>query len=342
MAYTIKEIAKIAGVSVGTVDRVIHNRGKVNSETEKRVRRILEVLNYQPNVMAKSLALRRYPATVGIVSHVQPTFSNYAVEQADLGIQAAIAEIEGSGISFRHVYGRNFDVDHQVSLIDELVKEGIAALMLQPISSEVLGAKIASLNIPVFCFMNDISMNYPHYFVGIDNYKAGGMAAGLFHLINPELQNMAFISSSLSMFGNIKRSQGFHDHIKQLYGSSIIRCEMEAVNDDFSTYKAVYEMLSKNRNIDSLFFSSGAAEACFNAIEEIGLLGKIVIVAFDLSKTIIKNIKNGYVAATINQNSFQHTYISVKRIYDYIVTGVLPKQHEVYVNSEIIIRENLV
>lgn len=52
------DIAEMAGVSVGTVDRVIHNRGRVSEENEKKVKAILEKANYQPNLMARSLAPR--------------------------------------------------------------------------------------------------------------------------------------------------------------------------------------------------------------------------------------------------------------------------------------------
>ena len=52
----IVDIAKMAGVSVGTVDRVIHNRGRVSEENRKKVQAILEMVNYQPNLMARSLA----------------------------------------------------------------------------------------------------------------------------------------------------------------------------------------------------------------------------------------------------------------------------------------------
>ena len=52
----IVDIAKMAGVSVGTVDRVIHNRGRVSEENRKKVQTILEMVHYQPNLMARSLA----------------------------------------------------------------------------------------------------------------------------------------------------------------------------------------------------------------------------------------------------------------------------------------------
>ena len=55
----IVDIAKMAGVSVGTVDRVIHNRGRVSEENRKKVQAILEMVHYQPNLMARSLASKK-------------------------------------------------------------------------------------------------------------------------------------------------------------------------------------------------------------------------------------------------------------------------------------------
>lgn len=66
----IKDIAKMADVSVGTVDRVIHGRSGVSEASRKRVEEILEKLNYQPNMYASALASNKstplpacYPST---------------------------------------------------------------------------------------------------------------------------------------------------------------------------------------------------------------------------------------------------------------------------------------
>ena len=56
---TIKDIAAMAGVSIGTVDRVLHNRGEVNQATHERVMSFVDELGYTPNLLAKSLALKK-------------------------------------------------------------------------------------------------------------------------------------------------------------------------------------------------------------------------------------------------------------------------------------------
>ena len=53
---TIRQIAQLAGVSRGTVDRVLNNRAGVNPETAARVRRIAEEVGYQPNIAGQQLA----------------------------------------------------------------------------------------------------------------------------------------------------------------------------------------------------------------------------------------------------------------------------------------------
>lgn len=68
----IVDIAKMAGVSVGTVDRVIHNRGRVSEENRKKVQAILEMVHYQPNLMARSLASKK---TVSFCCHYSVFYS---------------------------------------------------------------------------------------------------------------------------------------------------------------------------------------------------------------------------------------------------------------------------
>ena len=56
---TLDEVARLANVSRGTVDRVIHGRGRVSKETAKRVKAIIKQVNYKPNILARSISLAR-------------------------------------------------------------------------------------------------------------------------------------------------------------------------------------------------------------------------------------------------------------------------------------------
>lgn len=56
---TIKELAEKAGVSIGTADRALHDRGRVSAKTKERILRLAQELDYQPNNVVRGLAIRR-------------------------------------------------------------------------------------------------------------------------------------------------------------------------------------------------------------------------------------------------------------------------------------------
>jgi DNA-binding LacI/PurR family transcriptional regulator len=57
---TVKEIARRARVSIGTLDRVLHDRGEVSADTKARLEAIIPSLGYKPNVLARRLSLDRH------------------------------------------------------------------------------------------------------------------------------------------------------------------------------------------------------------------------------------------------------------------------------------------
>ena len=67
MRTTIKMIAERAGVSIGTVDRVLHDRPYVKVEVRERVLRVMEELDYHPNRMASALATSGTPRKLALV-----------------------------------------------------------------------------------------------------------------------------------------------------------------------------------------------------------------------------------------------------------------------------------
>ena len=93
---TVIEIAKRAGVSIGTVDRVLHNRGRVSEETRQKISAIITEEGYQPNPLARHLKRNR-EYLIGVLIPELEKESRYW----DLilqGIQKAVAEL--SAFSF--------------------------------------------------------------------------------------------------------------------------------------------------------------------------------------------------------------------------------------------------
>jgi len=345
MAVTIKKIAELAGVSAGTVDRVLNKRGKVKPEIQKRIESISKALNYKPNSAARGLALCKKTIKIGIVSHVQLDYINYAVNECYKGTKMAEAEYSDFGFSFLYSFSKNFDVNSEVLQIDSLLEENISILAITPINDLKISNKLDEVikkGIPVFCFINDIVTKNKHYYIGINNYKAGCIAAGLFNLLKKEQLNIAVVSPSLSLMGNSLRLKGFEDIIKSSYQDSLsITSICIATNDNIESYNIIKEMLDKNPHTNAIFFASGAAKQGMKAINE-SAIKKPLIIAIDSSDVIRNSILNGNIMATINQNTFEAGYRTIKIIYDYIMFGYLPESASTFIDCEIMIKEHFI
>ena len=102
----IKDIARLADVSVGTVDRVIHGRSGVSEASKKRVEEILKQLDYQPNMYASALASnKKYTFICLLPQHLEGEYWT-AVE---LGIHEAIATYSDFNTSVKINYYDPYD-----------------------------------------------------------------------------------------------------------------------------------------------------------------------------------------------------------------------------------------
>jgi LacI family transcriptional regulator len=88
----IKDIAQLANVSVGTVDRVLHNRGNVNEEKWEKVMKIINELSYTPNILAKSLASKKIIRIAVLIPEPYNSFNLYLEKPLD-GINQAREEL---------------------------------------------------------------------------------------------------------------------------------------------------------------------------------------------------------------------------------------------------------
>ena len=138
MAVTIQQIAEKAGVSRGTVDRALNNRGRINPEVAEMVKRTAEEMGYvhkarkrQKNAGGKK--------KIGIVT--QLSGSSFMLE-INRGIQTGKKELEELGVEVIVKENASVREEDQLRAIDELVKEGIQGLALMPVDTEGVREKL--------------------------------------------------------------------------------------------------------------------------------------------------------------------------------------------------------
>lgn len=139
MAVTLAEIAALAGVSRGTVDRALNNRGRVDAKVAARVQHIAVEMGYRPNRAGRMLALAKHPIKIGvIVQSVETMFMHMVYEET----RRACVRLknEGAEVLLRPLEG--VDASRQLAAIDELVAAGVNGLAITPVEDDAVRARL--------------------------------------------------------------------------------------------------------------------------------------------------------------------------------------------------------
>ena len=204
---TIKQIAELAGVSRGTVDRVLNNRGSVNANTAARVREIAEKLNYKPNKAGLMLAAQKKNLKIGVILFPD---SNPFFSEVLEGVNAKAKELSAYNFTvlIRQV---PFDETEQFNTMEALLAEGINGLVIAPFNSLYIAAEIdrlTEMNIPVITVNTDILSRRIAY-VGSNYRLSGQTAAGLVSLMTFGEIHIGIVTGSSHVLCHSDRIEGF-------------------------------------------------------------------------------------------------------------------------------------
>ena len=144
MAVTIKKIAELAGVSTGTVDRALHDRGRVDPKVAQRIKQIALELDYRPNSVAKGLSNRKRNIKISVILHIQN--SNLYFDDVKAGIQKCREEIKDFGITVEIFPCPDYNAECQLALIDQTIEDGANAIVIVPINSPLIRTRLNELH----------------------------------------------------------------------------------------------------------------------------------------------------------------------------------------------------
>lgn len=313
------DIARLANVSVGTVDRVIHNRGRVSEENIRRVKEIMEQVGYKPNLIARSLAVKKPCHVVALIPDFRAGDYWSAMEY---GIRRAEEELESYGVkvtvltfdqysesSFEETTSRLLSLPEAVDgvVVGTLFKEAVIRL------SALLDAR----EVPYVYVDSDIEEQHRLAYYGTDSVAGGEIGARML------LASMAFQGDilvariqhgkgGLSTQGE-KRYLGFRRYLAQQ------RCTMQLVEvelwigDEAHNRQVLDEAFRHHPGIrGAVTFNS----SCYILGEYLEKQGRkdIRLVGYDLIDPNVRLLNEGYVQALIAQRPELQGYNGVKAL----------------------------
>lgn len=336
---TIKEIAELAGVSRGTVDRVLNNRGAVNPRTARKILEIAQALDYKPNKAGIVLAAQKKNLKIGVILF---DTGNPFFDDVLEGVNRKSQELGGYNCTVL-VTRVGFDLTAQLYAMDEMVSQGVSGIVLSPYNDPLISDKINELDgrgIPVITTNTDIENSSRLAYVGCNFYRSGETAAGLMHLIAGNEVYAGIVTGSSKVLCHTDRIAGFRDRIESHYPGIRIVGTIENSDDEFESYDRTLALLREHPEINALYFAAGGVYGGCRAVLAAGRKD-ITIISCDKVSTTRDMVLQGVIAATICQQPLIQGTKPLDLLFSCLTTGEKPEKEYHYTTVDIRIRENI-
>lgn len=337
MRVTLKQIAQIAGVSRGTVDRALYDRGRVKPEVAEKIKQIAQELGYQPNRAGRALALAKNPIKIGVIVQASETpFMQLVLD----GIHTATEELEnlGAQVIIRQI--KSVDALQQIEIIDELVSLGINGLAILPSNDELLRLKLNEIihnhNISVITFNSDIENTKRLCFVGLNNTQSGRTASGLMGMLLSGIGKVLVITGFLTRRAHNERVNGFCEETSLCYPNIQLLDIQTCYDDDSHAEEIVISAIKNNTDIKGIFIASNGQTGVCNALTKLKMENQIKLICYDLTPENEKNLIDGKIDFLIGQDSYTQGHQPLMLLFNYLFADKSPEKE--FMLTDIVIK----
>ncbi len=336
---SLHDVARAAGVSLATVDRVLHGRAGVRERTVEHVRAVVERLGYRPDPAAARLARKSRTRVVFVL----PSGTNTFVDMLDKQVHAVLpwlAEQRATAVVQRvDVFSPDALARHLVGLrgrCDAVVVMGQDHPLVRAAIDELVAHDVV-----VVTLVSDVPSSRRARFVGIDNVTAGRTAASLLG---------RFVGSRAGSVGIVMGSRALRDHAERLFGfEQVMATEyphlsllppIEGQDLSARTEPAVAKLLQRETGLVGLYSIGAGNRGIQAALERSGRADRIVWICHELTPQARQALLSGVADAVINQDA-GHEVRSACRLALATLSGerVLPDQERI--RLDIFLRDNL-
>ena len=339
----IKDIAALAGVSVGTVDRVLHGRGKVSDEALQKVQETLEQIDYKPNLIARTLGSNKTYHIIAIMP--DPALDDYWA-QSNVGIEQAGTEWSAFDVQVHALFFDLYDINSFTEVAQEIYKHKPDGILIAPIFyKETLPffEFCKAHNIPLILFNTNIPEAEPLSFIGQNLYESGRVAAELMHLAQPGPATFAIIHSKEDNDNAVhllQKEKGFKAYFqeKEAQDYSIKTVKLSSLNavkpDD------VLDALLQDPQLKGIYLSASSGTSYVASFLEKRDRHDIKLIGYDLLQENILHMQKGTIDFLINQNPKRQALIGIRVLANYLFLKKQPPATNLF-PLEVITRQNL-
>jgi LacI family transcriptional regulator len=337
------DIAKKSGVSIGTVDRVLHNRGEVSEKTRLKVLDIIKELNYSPDLLARTLALKKNLKVGLLLPKSTPTMEYWDLPKK--GIAKALDELGHFGISTKEYYFDCYDSTSFLEKSEKLLSEPVDAVVLAPMLKKVsieFCRNCSKKNIPVVLLDSQLENIETLSYIGHNSWFGGQVAAHLLSMAlleNDEILIAVIAHQHEDLLPFQDRIRGFNNFFANRPGKRTSIIHEVKIHD--SPLKTVFAELDKciGPKTKGVFVPNSRVYMVADYLVK-NKLGNIVLIGYDLIEKNILHLKENNISFLISQGSEEQGYKAILTIVNSLLLKKQQPQFQ-YLPIDILTKENI-
>ncbi|MBN1864183.1 MAG: LacI family DNA-binding transcriptional regulator [Victivallales bacterium] len=299
---TLRDIASRAGISIGTVDRVLHNRGRVAEKTRKRVLGIIEKSGYQGNIFASNLANsgKRHKFCV-VMPHLDQDSSYWRLIED--GLKAAAFDLKRYGVDIEtRFFDRYSGVDFR-RLYFGLDGRGHDGYFMAPVISDAAEScfRERPLIKPYAFFDCHVPGSAPVFYIGQDSFQGGMLGGKMLHLLVGDDADVVVTRMLPEGWHINDRVSGFRAYFEERPGARVREYDVDC-RAGVKEVESVCRRMLEGGRVDGLFVTNANTHMFAYALERLCGAGKVKVVGYDLVSANRFFLENESISFVISQN----------------------------------------
>ncbi|MFN3641814.1 MAG: LacI family DNA-binding transcriptional regulator [Gemmobacter sp.] len=336
---TVHDIAREAGVSLATVDRVLNARSGVRAATIARVQDAIRRLGYIRDTSAANLARQRqYSFAV-----VLPEGPSQFVE----AIRSALREAYAAQIADRAVLRVLSVPAHDphaivrtLQTLDAQRPDGIALMVPETPQVRDAVARLKQGGTPVVALASDLPSSARDFFVGIDSLAAGRTSALLMGKFARNSGDILVVTNSMRARDSLERRLGFDQVIQSDFPHLGVLPSLESFDDPARMEELVFGMLLRKPRLVGLYSMGSGNLAVLRALRRSGRRADLAVIMHELTPPTRAGLLSNEIDAVIAQN-VGHLVRSALRVLRNLSDRLPIFEQQERLRTEIVLRENL-
>lgn len=338
---TIQDVARAAGLSTATVDRVLNGREAVREETARKVYEAAKAIGYH----AASLIGQRMQADLprlrlGVVLHKekQAFYQNFKTE-----IERAVAQASGVRATVTIVFAPSQSPGDFVAQMEMLVGRVDAIAATAVTHPEVTEAviRLNAKGIPVFALLNDFGQGVRQNYLGLNNLKVGRIAADMIATATHHAGKIAIFVGGYRWHGHELRETGVRSYFREHGPQFQVLDTLVNLETRQLTYEATLDLLGRHKDLRGIYCAGGGMEGAIAAIREARAPGEVALVVNELTPESRAALIARYVTMIIATPLPRLCHELVALAAETVAQGITPVQGQHFLPPDIYLPESV-